>query len=251
MSSWPTVQLGDILTERQEKPNPEQLAVGEIPVVAKIAFNEGKIELRRDSDTKTGMILIRPGDLVVSGINAAKGAIAVYGREKTEPIAATIHYGAYIPKTDRVDIQFLWWLLRSNAFREVLFEYVPGGIKTELKATRLLPVPIRLPSLPEQRQIVARIEELATKINEARSLRKKAAQETGLIFDSFLKSVFDGRAEINHWPSRLLPDVALVARGKFAHRPVTNPVFTVANIRSSKSGIYRVQTVTYALTRRV
>jgi type I restriction enzyme S subunit len=38
----------------------------------------GKIEFRTDVDTKTDMILARPGDLVLSGINAAKGAIALH-----------------------------------------------------------------------------------------------------------------------------------------------------------------------------
>ncbi len=53
------------------------------------------------------MILIRPGDFVVSGINAEKGAIAVYGENETKPIAATIHYGAYVPDKTRVDVSYL------------------------------------------------------------------------------------------------------------------------------------------------
>ena len=54
---------------------------------------------------------------------------------------------------------------------------MPGGIKTELKAKRLLPIPIPLPPLPEQQRIVARIEELAVKVNEARELRQRAVEE--------------------------------------------------------------------------
>lgn len=175
---WPSVPLGDVLRERQETPTAGALATGEVRIVSKIGFNDGTIQLRANGETKTGMILIRPGDLVVSGINAGKGAIAIYAEQNTESVAATIHYGAYIPSKDRVDVRFLWWLLRSRTFKELLLEYVPGGIKTELKAKRLLPIPVPLPDLPEQRRIVTRIEQLADQIDEARSLRHHADEET-------------------------------------------------------------------------
>src|SRR5260370_41408629 len=89
--SW----LGEVLAERHEIPSDDDLSLGNIRIVEKIGFNEGRIQLRIDSQTKTGMILIRPGDLVVSGINAAKGAIAIYDEANGAPVAATIHYGAY------------------------------------------------------------------------------------------------------------------------------------------------------------
>jgi len=39
------------------------------------------------------MILIKKGDLVISGINVEKGAMAVYTGD--EDITATIHYSSY------------------------------------------------------------------------------------------------------------------------------------------------------------
>ena len=189
-SPWPLIPLGDMLTERQETPLPAALIRGEIPIVAKVGFEDGQIQLRNTTDTKTGMILIRPGDLVVSGINAAKGAIAIYGTENEKPIAATIHYGAYIPNPKHVDAIFLWWLLRSRTFRESLAEYLPGGIKTELKAKRLLPVPIPLPRLSEQRRIVARIEQFAAKIQEARHLRQRTTEEATALMSAAMREGF-------------------------------------------------------------
>ena len=174
---WPEVRLGDILTERTETPDPGEIETGMIPIVAKISFSEGTIELRDDTRTRTKMILIRPGDLVVSGINAAKGAIAIYDEEDDSPIAATIHYAAYIPDKSRVDVRYLWWLLRSETFRNILKRNLPGGVKTELKAKRLLPIQLPLPPLDEQRRIMSRIKELAAVIEEARGLRAKAREE--------------------------------------------------------------------------
>lgn len=199
-NSWKETRLGEVLTERKETPSLESLLNGEVGIVSKIGFNGGKIELRSDGNTKTGMILIRPGDLVISGINATKGAIAIYDEKKQKPIAATIHYGSYIPIKERVEIKFLWWFLRSAAFQEIVQHHVPGGIKTELKSKRFLSVPIPLPPLEEQRRIVERVEALAARIAKAQSLREEATT-----FSSILQSrAFDG----------------LLAERKFAYQPL-------------------------------
>ncbi len=70
--AWPLVPLGEVLTERQEVPPDDALASGQIRIVSKVGFNDGRIQLRADGQTKTGMILIRPGDLVVSGTTLPK-----------------------------------------------------------------------------------------------------------------------------------------------------------------------------------
>lgn len=192
---WNLVPLSQIISERQEVPSVDALIKGEICIIEKIGFNDGKIQLRSNTTTKTNMILIQPGDLVVSGINAAKGAIAVFDENNTVPIAATIHYSSYIINKQKADIRYLWWLLRSHKFKELLLEYVPGGIKTELKAKRLLPVPIPLPLLEEQRRIVARVEEMVGKIEEVRSLRQKALEESNLIYKNLVRQIFDNYTE--------------------------------------------------------
>lgn len=188
-AAWPSVPLGEVLTERQEQPSQDDLVLGRVKIVEKISFESGRIQLRANGETKTGMILARPGDLVVSGINAAKGAIAVYGEENTESIAATIHYGAYTPNRERVNVDFLWWLLRSRVFKDLLQEYVPGGIKTELKAKRFLPVPIPLPTLPEQQRITSILHSATQKIQEARILRMRAIEEAQALPVALLRQI--------------------------------------------------------------
>lgn len=186
---WPQVALGEILTERTEVPDLASLESGTIPIISKIRFADGEIEFRGEAATKTKMILIRPGDLVLSGINAMKGAIAIYEPETPTPAAATIHYSTYQVDSSRADIRYLWWLLRSAFFRDVLQQQVPQGIKTELKAARLLPVVIHLPFLPEQQRIVARIEAVMNKVAEATVLQHKARQEADKLMLSAITKV--------------------------------------------------------------
>jgi type I restriction enzyme S subunit len=182
---WPVVKLGEVLVERREVPSIDDLASGRVRMVSKISFNTGQIEFRSNAKTNTGMILAYPGDLLISGINASKGAIAVYDSDNAKNVAATIHYSAYAPNLEITDLKYLWWFLRSQQFQELLEHHVPGGIKTELKAKRFLPIPIPLPPLAEQRRIVARIEELAAQINDARKLRRQAVKEAEAFITSF------------------------------------------------------------------
>lgn len=193
---WPQVALGEILTERNETPDPVLVRTGDIPIISKIRFSDGGIEYRTDSETNTKMILIHPGDLVLSGINAMKGAIAIYTPETTRKAAATIHYAAYQVNNERVDIRYLWWLLRSQYFQEILSLQIPQGIKTELKAKRLLPVLIPLPTITEQQHIIDRIITIDGKISELKRLQEIAAEEITNFIDSYLSAKlpgFDGR----------------------------------------------------------
>ena len=193
-AKWPLTAMSDLLTERQEVPDLDALLAGDIRIVAKIGFADGQIELRRRGETKTDMILIRPGDLVVSGINAAKGAIGYYSKASTQPIAATIHYGAFIPNETLMDPKYLWHFMRSGEFRELLVRELPQGIKTELKASRLLPLRIALPPLPEQRRIVARLEEFGAKIEQARSAHLDVDRGLGNLLHSVHQRISEGAA---------------------------------------------------------
>lgn len=234
---WPITKLGEVLTERRETPTDDDLASGRVRIVEKISFDSGRIHLRVDGSTKTGMILVRPSDLVVSGINAAKGAIAIYDANETAPVAATIHYGAYETNRQRGDVRFLWWMLRSHFFQELLLEYVPGGIKTELKAKRLLPVPVPLPPLAEQRRVVARIEELAAQIHEARTLRHQAAEEAGALVANQIKALFE-KGRDSGWKCGRLGDYVAddcYGSSEKTHDDVTGtPVLRMGNIQNGR-----------------
>jgi type I restriction enzyme S subunit len=183
--AWPVEALGTVLTAREERPAAEDLLTGRVPIIAKISFGTGCISLRTGGETRTGMILVRPGDLIVSGINVTKGAIAIHD-SGSQPVAATIHYGAYHVDRGRADVRFLWWLLRSRYFQRLLLDHLPGGIKTELKAKRLLQVPVPLPSLDEQKRVVTRLASLSEEIQRARAIQStsrdlgKIAVETAI-----------------------------------------------------------------------
>ena len=189
MHKWPLMPLSEILTERQETPLAEDLISGRVRIVEKIGFDRGSIHLRSNGTTRTGMIVVHPGDLLVSGINAAKGAIAIYDPNATDPVAATIHYSAYITNANRAYAKYMWWMLRSRFFRSLLSERLPGGIKTELTPKRLLAVPIPLPPLEDQERILVLIEEIATLLATAIKLGQECVRESGGLSSALLQQL--------------------------------------------------------------
>ncbi len=156
--SWQKTKISEFLIERKDRFKPDKANELGLPRIEKIDFS-GTIYINNFKPTKTGMILVKNGDLVISGINVEKGALAIY-KGDTDALA-TIHYSAYTYDEDRIDIDFLKWYLQSNIFRNILKGQVKGGIKTEIKSKTFLNLEIILPDLTTQKQIASRLNKLA------------------------------------------------------------------------------------------
>ena len=184
MSEWKKVRIGDFLTEREGRYKPDDSKISKYKRLDKIDFS-GNIHIS-DKPTKTDMIIVHPGDLVISGINVAKGAVAVY--QGDEPVCATIHYSSYTFDSSKVDLDYFKYFVKSPAFIAALQKQVKGGIKTEIKPKHLLPLEISIPDLQNQQEIVKKIslqlkktEQLSVEIesqkNYIKQLRQNILQE--------------------------------------------------------------------------
>ena len=153
--SWEKVKISDFLNARNEKFNPNDKAISGLKRIDKIDFS-GNIYLS-DKISNTDMILVKKGDLVISGINVAKGAMAVY--QGDNDVLATIHYSSYEFDNNKIDVEFLKLFLKSSEFIKALKEQVQGGIKTEIKPKHLLSLIVKLPTtLAEQKNIVKKLD---------------------------------------------------------------------------------------------
>ena len=184
MSEWKKVRIGDFLTEREGRYKPDDSKISKYKRLDKIDFS-GNIHIS-DKPTKTDMIIVHPGDLIISGINVAKGAVAVY--QGNEPVCATIHYSSYTFDSSKVDLDYFKYFVKSPAFIAALQKQVKGGIKTEIKPKHLLPLEISIPDLQTQQEIVKKIslqlkktEQLSVEIesqkNYIKQLRQNILQE--------------------------------------------------------------------------
>ena len=179
MSEWKKVKIGDFLTVREGRYKPDDSKISKYKRLDKIDFS-GTIHIS-DKPTKTDMIIVHPGDLVISGINVAKGAVAVY--QGDEPVCATIHYSSYTLDSSKVDLDYFKYFVKSPEFIAALQKQVKGGIKTEIKPKHLLPLEISIPDLLTQQRIVKKIslqlqktEQLSLEIESQKNYIKQLRQ---------------------------------------------------------------------------
>ena len=180
MAVWKKVKIGDFLFEREGRYKPDAKEIQGLQRIDKIDFS-GNFHVA-NKPSKTDMILIKPGDLVISGINVAKGALGVY--HGGADVTATIHYSSYTFDESKVSVEYFKRFLKSPIFIQLLKEQVKGGIKTEIKPKHLLPLEIMLPDKEEQLSILRRFQrienedaELKHELTHQQTLVKKLRQQ--------------------------------------------------------------------------
>ena len=171
-NSWPLVPLGDVLTHRKEF---VQISDFENYKRCRVQLHAKGIVLR---DTVTGaeiktkeQQICRAGEFLVAEIDAKVGGFGVVPDELDGSIVSS-HYFLFEVNEGKLDGRFLDYFVRTPFFRD----QVSARGSTNYAAIRphhVLQYQIPLPPLPEQRRIVARIEALAAKINEAHTLRSR------------------------------------------------------------------------------
>jgi type I restriction enzyme, S subunit len=152
---------------------------------------------------------VEEGDFVYNRLFAWKGAFAIANAENHGCYVSS-EFPCFTINQDRAHGQYLWrYFSRTSAWDEAL-GLSSGGTPTSrnrLKVDKLLAMKIPLPPLPKQRRIVARIEELATRIEDARGLRRQAVEEGGFLRLSALASVMESNDA--SWQQQTVADVII------------------------------------------
>jgi len=130
----------------------------------------------------------RTGDFLVAEIDAKVGGFGIVPPELHDSIVSS-HYFLFAIDETRLDRRFLDFFIRTPYFREQVTAQGTTNYAA-IRPTDVLGYKIPFLPIPEQRRIVARIEELAAKIEGAQGLRKKAAEEIELLIATVLSSIF-------------------------------------------------------------
>ena len=189
MNECKKVKIEDFLTEREGRYKPNDKEISKYQRLDKIDFS-GHIHIS-DKPTKTDMIIVFPGDLIISGINVAKGAISVY--QGKEPVCATIHYSSYTFDDKKVDLDYFKYFVKSPAFIFALQQQVKGGIKTEIKPKHLLPLEISLPDLSTQKEIVKVLSKKIEKVELIKSEIESQKAYAKQLRQNILQEAIEGK----------------------------------------------------------
>jgi type I restriction enzyme S subunit len=130
------------------------------------------------------------GQVILSEIWGKKGAIGFVPPEG-EGALCTSHFFLFDVDSCRIDQKYLQAIFTANYLQDQLDAEARGT--TGYAAVRpkiLFDAKIPLPPVDEQRRIVARIEELAARIEEARELRRRAVEEAESVLPSARNKIF-------------------------------------------------------------
>jgi type I restriction enzyme S subunit len=164
------------------------------------------------------------GDFVYNRLFAWKGSFAVASEENHGSYVSN-EFPCFLVNQNRIDRRYLWRYFSRAGIWEEAFGLSTGGTPTSrnrLKEDKLLAMKMPLPPVEEQRRIVAKIDELASKIKEAQGLRHQAVEKGRELVGTKAASVFRSALKVD---SRALHSVATLERGKFSHRPRNEPRF--------------------------
>ena len=107
----------------------------------------------------------KPGDIVVSKINARKKAVGIV--PVGNDLGMTIHFRSLVPVANKVDTCFLWLALRSQFCINQFDIETGGGGKGEISEQRLLLIKVPLPPLSVQYSVVDYWKFTQTQITDA------------------------------------------------------------------------------------
>ena len=182
-SEFPMVQLSEVLTQYKEyiqAPKPKTY-----PKLSVKLYGKGVV-LDNPTDGSSLKMqqhqIAKSGQVILSEIWGKKGAIGIVPLEGNGALC-TSHFFLFDINYDRIEPAYLQAIFTANYLQEQLGSEAKGTTGyAAVRPKHLLTAYIPLPPLTEQRRIVARIEELASRIEEARGLRREAMEEGDLLF---------------------------------------------------------------------
>ena len=203
---WRWVRLGEVCEINPSKKEITSISNDlEVSFIPMDAVDEGKgeivnSEIRKIKEVRKGYTYFKEEDVIFAKITPCmengKCAIAKNLVNKLGFGSTEFHV---IRPLNSVLSEWIWFYLRQQHIREEATKYFTGSVgqqrvPKEFLENLLLP----LPSLPEQKRIVARIEALFSKIDETKRLRKEANDLAKTLLPSALHEVFS-KADEKGW----------------------------------------------------
>lgn len=190
---WPMVPLGEVL--KLERRPVKVVADGQYAEIGIYCFGRGIFHKTPRSGFEVGnkdLFLIKEGDFILQVTFAWEGAVGLASAAENGMYGST-RFPTFRVDESRCVPPYLVNYFKTPEGREQLVKISPGsaGRNRVLSLKRIPEVSVPLPPLFEQKRIVARIEELATKIEEAKGLRQKAVEEAEILADATLNKILE------------------------------------------------------------
>jgi type I restriction enzyme S subunit len=206
---WPKIPLGEVLKICNTSEPVSQLK--EVNLAGVYSFARGLFKrgpmVPSETSYKTFNRLVTD-DFVISQPKAWEGAIARVTPEFDSWYLSPV-FPTFRANCDRLEPKFLEvFCKRASVWAELQRKSRGIGARREsVSPEQFLSLQIPLPPLSEQKRIVAQIEELAAKVEEAKGLRQKAVNEVAATWHTYLKSIIENGLK-KGWDLKPIAEVA-------------------------------------------
>ncbi|MFJ4466160.1 restriction endonuclease subunit S [Streptomyces sp. NPDC089424] len=168
-TNWRTVPLWSVATETRVAVDPSDLGdqVVHYSIPAVDATGTGQVEAT--DSIKSAKLRLQGGEVLVSKLNPRKSRVLI-ATDSPLPIVSSTEFVGLLPGA-KLEPRFLAYFLQSEATRQVLDSQVQSVTRSHQRVAPedITHLPVRLPSLDEQRHIadfldaeMARIDQIAT-----------------------------------------------------------------------------------------
>jgi len=227
-----SIPLGEVLRVQRRRVDP-----GPTDTYAMLGiYSHGKGTFRKPaisgaSAPQAGLYQVASGDLVLNITFAWEGALAIVSGEDDGRFVSG-RFPTFVCDSERCDARFVLYYFRSRHGRQQLVAVSPGsaGRNRVLNIGKFLALPVPMPPLNEQRELVARLTSTSEQVAEAHRCRVQIERNIDALSRSLLNQTSPH--------SKLDPMHALV---RMRHPDVTveqDRIYNFAGVYSFGRGVF-------------
>jgi type I restriction enzyme, S subunit len=196
-NNWQHKKLGDVckLKNGYAFKSTEYINNNEaVPIIRISDINDGIVltdkAVRITSNDEYKSSIINNGDILIAMSGATTGKFGIF--KSNEKAYQNQRVGRFqIIDSTKLDNQFLYYQI--NALKRQIEKDAYGGAQPNISSTKIEEMNIVLPPLPQQQQIVAKIETLFTQIDAALQTLQTLQQQNKLYRQTILQQAFEGK----------------------------------------------------------
>jgi type I restriction enzyme S subunit len=195
-----TEMLGDLLdrlangTTAEQSKEPPGIPVSRIETISNATINYKRVRYVREIDReKCAQFMVRDGDILFSHINSdlhlGKTAVAIGNRELLHGMNLLL-----MRPCERINAKYLNYVLTHLRFSGYFMSIAQHAVnQSSLNQKKLMAIPIPVPAIAEQRQVVAEVEARTTAIDHLEAELDRQITRSNRLRQSTLAAAFSGQ----------------------------------------------------------